>query len=79
MKYEVRGTYNMEALGYKESCEMANKVIEALGNRVEEYEDAIEALFDGRAATNEEIDKVAREFNIPYDYVENEVWLYVED
>lgn len=79
MKYEVRGTYDMEALTYAEVCEMGDKVIEALGDRVEEYEDTIEALFNGRVATNEEIDKVAREFNIPYDYVENEGWFYVED
>ena len=30
-------------------------------------------------ASREEIDEVAKKFNIPYDYVEFESWLYVED
>lgn len=79
MKYEVRGTYDMEALRRAEMEEMTNAVLEALADREEEYDEAIEALFADRIATTEEIDAVAKKFDIPYDYVAFEVWAYVED
>ena len=79
MKYEVKGTYDMEALRRVEMEEMTNAVIEVLADREEEYGEAIEALFADRIATIEEIDTVAKKFDIPYDYVEFEGWAYVED
>lgn len=79
MKYEVRGTYDMEALSMKAREEMDKAVCKALADREEEYEEAIEALFADRIASREEIDEVAKKFNVPYDYVEFESWLYVED
>ena len=79
MKYEVKGTYDMEALSMKAREEMDKAVIKVLVDREEEYEEAIEALFADRIASREEIDEVAKKFDIPYDYVEFEGWAYVED
>ena len=78
MKYEVRGTYDMEALTMKAREEMDKAVSKALADK-EEYEEAIEALFADRTASRKEIDEVAKKFDIPYDYVEFEAWAYVED
>jgi hypothetical protein len=79
MRYEVRRTYDMEALSMKAREEMNKAVVKALADREEEYEEAIETLFADRIASREEIDEVAKKFNIPYDYVEFEGWAYVED
>ena len=37
------------------------------------------ALYEDCVPSEESIDKVAKEFDVPYDYVEFEGWLFVED
>ena len=78
MTYAPKGTYDFEAMTWTE-----RKAFDPTEGWTEEkcdlYDDAIYDLYRDRIPTDEEIDKVARDFNIPYDYVENEGWLFVED
>ena len=74
MKYEVKGTYDFEAMGWDEY-----KNFDEGFEKTDEYDDAIWELFKDNIPTDEEIDAVAKKFNVPFDYVENEGWLFVED
>ena len=73
MRYEKKGTYDFEAMGWNEYKEF-DKDFE----RTDEYDDAIWGLFKDNMPTDEEIDAVARRFNVPFDYVEDEGWGFVE-
>lgn len=78
MKYEPKGTYDMEAMGWEE-----RKAFDPMAGWDEEkedaYEEAVYELFEDRFPSQEEIDEVAKKFDIPYDYVADEGWLFVED
>ena len=78
MTYAPKGTYDFEAMTWTEY-----KAFDPTKGWTEEkcdlYDETIYNLYNDRIPTDEEIEKVAKDFNIPYDYVENEGWLFVED
>ncbi len=79
MKYEPKRTYDMEAFSMKELGDFSKEVYKALAEKDEEYDRAVEDLFTERIPVEEEIDYIAKKFNVPYDYVEYEGWFFVAD
>ena len=78
MMYAPKGTYDMEAMGWEE-LRAFDVMVDWTEEKVDAYEDAIYALYEDCVPSDEAVDKVAKEFDVPYDYVEFEGWLFVED
>lgn len=78
MMYAPKGTYDMEAMGWEE-LKAFDPMEGWAEEKVDAYMDAIYALYEDCVPSDEAIDKVAKEFDVPYDYVEFEGWLFVED